>query len=241
MGRRISAVSPLVFALAAALAASAQAPAAADPPVPASRVLTMQGEGTVGAAPDMAEVSAGVTTMAQTAAAALAANTARMKKMFAAIAKLGVPEKNVQTVAFSIFPQYGDSADNAPRRLIGYRVNNEVLLRLDDPERLGAALDALVAAGANQVDRVGYSIKDAAPLLSRARAAAVADARAKAQTYAMAAGVSLGPILSIRETGGPSPMPVPRMAPMALNGMPPPMAGGEEKVSASVSITWEIH
>ena len=67
--------------------------------------------------------------------------------------------------------------------------------------KLGAALDALVAAGANQMNGVNFAIQDTAPLLAEARAEAVADAKAKAETYAKAAGVSLGPILSISENG----------------------------------------
>jgi len=67
-----------------------------------ARTISMTGHGEIRSAPDMAQVTAGVTTSATTAAQALAANTARMKTVFAALQKLGIPEKNIQTVNFSV-------------------------------------------------------------------------------------------------------------------------------------------
>ncbi len=223
--------------IAAALAVTAVAPAAAQAE---ARSITMAGTGQLKSAPDMVQVTAGVTTLAPTAGAALAANTARMKTVFAAIAKLGVADKNIQTVNFSVSPQYSSGENNSAPRLTGYQVSNEVSVRLEDVAKLGAALDALVTAGANQVNGIDFSIRDTAPLMTEARAMAVADARAKAETYAKAAGVTLGPILSISETGDMQPRPV-RMAPMYAMAKSVPVAAGEESVSAGVSITWEIH
>ena len=51
-------------------------------------------------------------------------------------------------------------------------------VRLDDIARLGAALDTLVGAGANQMNGIGFDIATPAPLLEKARAQAIADARA---------------------------------------------------------------
>jgi uncharacterized protein YggE len=205
----------------------------------APRTLSMSGHGEVQAAPDQAQVTAGVTTAAPTAAAALSANTARMKTVFAALEKIGVPEKNIQTVNFSVSPQYTNGADNQPPRLTGYQVSNDVALRLDDVSRLGAALDALVGAGANQMNAISFSIRDPAPLLDKARADAVANARARAQTYARAAGVTLGPILSIAEGGGDASRPLYKAVMMSA-ARAVPVAAGEESVNADVAMVWEI-
>lgn len=205
----------------------------------APRTLSMSGHGEVQAAPDQAQVTAGVTTAAPTAAAALSANTARMKTVFAALEKMGVPERNIQTVNFSVSPQYTNGADNLPPRLTGYQVSNDVALRLDDVSRLGAALDALVGAGANQMNAISFSIRDPAPLLDKARADAVANARARAQTYARAAGVTLGPILSISEGGGDAPRPLYKAVMMSA-ARAVPVAAGEESVNADVAMVWEI-
>jgi len=110
---------------------------------------------------------------------------------------------------------------------------------LDNLERVGPALDALVTSGANSVGDIAFSVRDPKPLLAEAREAAVKDAASKAETLARAAGVALGPILQIAEGGisGP-PQRMMRMAVAAREATP--VAPGEETISASVSVTWEI-
>jgi len=223
------------LALAVALAAPAWAADPAD-----VRTLAMPGHGEIRATPDMAQITAGVTTNATTAAQALAANSARMKTVVAALEKLGVPEKNIQTTSFFVSPQYTNGDNNSPRRLTGYQVNNDVSVRLEDVSKLGGTLDALVQAGANQMNGISFSIRNPTPLLEKARAEAIADARTRAETYAKAAGVSLGPILSISEGGTETPRPMYRMA-VAMQAAPVPVAAGEQSVTADVSVVWEIH
>jgi uncharacterized protein YggE len=205
-----------------------------------SRTLTMSGQGEVSAAPDSVTLSAGVISQASSAAAGLAANGRRMQSVFAALKQLGVPDKDMQTSNFSVSPQMSDAGD-VPLHVTGYQVNNEVGVRLGDVSKLGAALDALVTAGANQMNSVDFTIKDSAPLLTEARGQAVADARTKAETYAKAAGVSLGPILSISENENSGPRPIYVPIPMIRAAKAVPVAAGEESVTAQVSIVWEIH
>jgi uncharacterized protein YggE len=202
------------------------------------RTLTMTGSATAKAAPDMADISAGVATQAPTAAAALAANSTAMNRVFAALDRAGVARKNVQTASFNVAPVYATRAQGEPQRLTGYRVSNEVHVILEDVGKVGATLDALVAAGANQMNGLNFSIKDPAPLLARARADAVADAKLRAQQYAAAAGVTLGPIRSISEGGAEPPRPMYRV--MAMAAAPAPIAAGEESINANVTIVWEI-
>ncbi len=226
-----SALLAALFLMASLTAALAQT---------APRTLTMNGEGEVRAAPDSVTLSAGVTSLAPSAAAALAANTTRMQSVFSALKKLGVADKDMQTSNFSVSPQMSD-ANNQPPHVTGYQVNNDVMVRLDDVSKLGAALDALVTAGANRMNSVAFAIKDSAPLLTEARGQAVADARSRAETYAKAAGVSLGPILSISENENSGPRPVYSPVPMFSAARAVPTAAGEESVNAQVSIVWEIH
>jgi uncharacterized protein YggE len=204
-----------------------------------SHTIIMTGHGEVKATPDMATINAGVTTNASTAAGALSANTSRMNQVFDALKKLGIPDRNIQTVGFSVFPQYTNGDNNSPRRLTGYQVNNEVTVRLDNVARVGSTLDALVGAGANQMNGISFDIVAPAPLLEKARAQAIADAHARAMTYAQAAGVALGPIISISEGGGEA-QPRPLYRAMAL-AAPVPVAPGEQSVTADVTVAWEIH
>jgi len=123
---------------------------------------------------------------------------------------------------------------------VGYEVSNTVSVTVG-LDKTGPVLDALVASGANQIGGISFSIHDPKPLLDQARADAVKDALEKAQLYAHAAGVSLGPILAIQEGGSYAPQP--QFKAMAMRGLAQamPIAGGEESLSASVSITWALN
>ncbi len=225
------------------LLALAAAPAALADGAPAQRLLTVSGSGEVKAAPDRAALSTGVVTRERSAAAALAGNARAMNAVFDTLRRAGIAEKDIQTSNFQVSPQY--SADkpgtNAPPRVVGYEVSDTVNVTVEDLGRLGPTIDALVAAGSNQIDGPTFSIADPKPLLAKAREDAVKDAVARAQAYAGAAGVTLGPIASIYEGGGAATIePTGRMMSMLKSAAPTPIAAGEESVTATVSISWEI-
>ena len=228
----------LVFCMFFCVFAGASASAAE----PAPRTLSVSGEGEVRAAPDQSSLSAGVTTGAATAAQALAANSHAMNAVFATLKRLGIPDKDIQTSNFSLSPQYQvcKPGMTCPQRIVGYQVSNNVNVIVEDLDKTGPVLDALVSSGSNQIGGIDFSIHDTKSLLRVAREAAVKDAVDHAQTYAKAAGVTLGPILSIQEGGGEPPRPVYRAMAMMANAAPPPVAGGELSVSANVTITWQI-
>jgi hypothetical protein len=211
---------------------------------PAPRTVTMSGQGIAKAAPDQAQFSTGVVTQGSTAAQALAANSRAMNAVFATLKRLSIADKDIQTSNFLLSPQYQVCKPGmaCPQRVVGYEVSNTVNVTVEDFGKTGAVLDALVSSGSNQIDNIGFSIHDTSALLKKAREAAVKDAFDRAQTYTKAAGVTLGRILSIQEGGSEPPRPMYRaMAMMAgPDANPPPIAGGEESVSANVTITWEI-
>jgi hypothetical protein len=227
----------LPAALFAVVLLAGAAPAWAD-----TRTISITGQGGAKAVPDEALLSAGVTTQARTAAAALAANSRAMNAVFETLRKAGVADKDMQTSDFSVQPQY--SADKGPQRVTGYQVSNNVSVTVENLSSLGATLDALVSSGANTIGDISFGFRDAKELMQKARAAAVADAIARAQVIAKAAGITLGPIASISENSGSYEAPRPMYRMMAgLNeaaAAPPPVASGQESLSDSVSITWEI-
>jgi uncharacterized protein YggE len=231
---------------AAALASVPFAATAQPAATHAKHTLSVSGEGEVRAVPDQAQLSAGVVTQAKTAEAALSANAKAMNGVFASLRKAGIPEKSIQTSNFSISPQYPPYRQNAEaeneRKIIGYEVSNQVTVILDDVSKVGATLDALVASGANSAGGVSFAIRNPTPLMMQARSEAVKDAIAKAQTLAKAAGVSLGPILSISEGGDIRPVPMyeKAMSVRMAAPAPTPVAAGEQSVTAHVAITWEI-
>ena len=235
-------VKTAVLAGAVALMASAAfARADAAEAMMAQRTITVSGDAEVAGKPDQARLSAGVVTQAETAAAALNANSAAMNRVFAALRTAGIPENRMQTSNFSVQPQYAPyrQENPEPQRIIGYQVSNNVTVTVDDLTKVGPTLDALVRSGANQLGGIQFTIADPKPLAERARTAAVADGAAKARTLAMAAGVTLGPLMSMQETMVGRPIPVFAMA-RAVAAEATPIAQGEETVSVTVQMVYAI-
>lgn len=220
-------------ALAACALALPAAPRAAEPPVP---TLSVSGTGQATVSPDMASVSLGVVATGATAAEALAANSAAMQAVFDLVAAEEIEGRDVQTSQFSLGPIWESPEDGEPR-ITGYQAYNIVTVRVRDLSRLGSFLDAVTQAGANQINAIAFEVSDSSAALEAARRAAVADALGKARLYAEAAGVTLGRLLALVESG--PVMPAPRMA-MRAEAVAVPVAEGEATITASVTLTFAI-
>jgi len=212
------------------------APALAQTALPAA--ISVTGEATVSAAPDLAQIEAGVTSEAKTAREASEANNAAMGKVLQALKGAGIAEKDFQTSRLSLQPQ---SAPNrpGPSAIVGYRASNRVTIRLRDVTKLANVIDTLVGAGANDIGGINFMVSNASKLLDEAREQAVADARRKAEIYAKAAGVMLGAPLSISEEGNAAPVPYRKMA-VGMAVAAAPVAQGEETLQVTVSVSWAI-
>ena len=205
------------------------------------RTITVSGDAEIASKPDQARLSAGVVTQAETAAAALNANSTAMNRVFAALRMAGIPENRMQTSNFSVQPQYAPyrQENPEPQRIIGYQVSNNVTVTVDDLTKVGPTLDALVRSGANQLGGIQFMVADPKPLAERARTLAVADGSAKARTLATAAGVTLGLLMSIQETMVGRPIPVFAMA-RAVAAEATPIAEGEERIGVTVQMVYAI-
>lgn len=204
-----------------------------------SRYILVQGEGEVSAVPDTAMVSAGVETRAQTARDAMTRNSEAMEKLFAALKAAGIPERSIRTLRLSVSPEYDRSSSRQEQREpVAYRAANQVDVTVGDIGRVGALIDALVSAGANQIRGVRFLIDKPEALENEARRKAVADARRKAELFATAAGVAVGAVQRIEEHGTSSP--APRMVSAMALARDVPVAPGEQTVRAVVSVRFAI-
>jgi len=212
---------------------------AADAPAPTTLSLSATGE--VSAAPDMATISFGVVTSGKTAADAMKANNVRMNAVMAALKSAGIAAKDIRTSSLNLNPQYVYN-NNQPPQLTGYEARNQVTVRVNDLTQTGAVIDATVKAGVNQIDQIGFGLKNDDAVLDQARQQAVATLQSRAQLYASAAGLKVKRILSIEE-GSPNIVrpPVPMMA-MRAKAMDEstPVSGGELQESVTVSATFEL-
>lgn len=203
------------------------------------RTLSLTGTGESSSPPDTATVSAGVVTEAPDAKSAVQRNSETVGSLFRSLKDMGIADRDMQTRSFNISPVYTRPPRGEQAQISGYRVSNSVTVRVRDLSELGTVLDRLVKAGANQMNGVSFYIDRPADLMDEARRRAVADVRRKADVYAEAAGIRIKGILSISEGGGRPPQPMLRtMAAESAENVP--VAAGEQTISASVTITYEI-
>jgi len=201
--------------------------------------ITVSGQATVSAAPDLAQIDAGVANDAKSAKEASDTNNAAMGKVLLALKGAGIPEKDYQTSRLSLQPQYAPNRSSGASPVVGFRASNRVTVKIRDVATVASIIDTLVSAGANDIGNISFEVTQASKLLDDAREQAVADARRKAEIYAKATGVTLGAPLSVSEGGAPMPLFKGRMAaaPMAA---PAAVAPGEETLSVTVNVSWAI-
>jgi len=205
--------------------------------------LDIVATGEVVAVPDIATIGAGVITQAPTAAAAMAENGRRTAATVASIRKAGVADRDIQTTAINLRPQYR-YVENQPPVITGYQASSRVSVRFRDIKTAGSILDSLVAAGANQIDGPTLSIDKPEPLLDQARTSAIMTAKSRAALYAKAAGLQVRRIVAISEGNADMPMPAP-MPMMMMRAQAKEadtsIEAGEQRLSISVSVTFELN
>jgi hypothetical protein len=238
-------IRPAIALLAAsALSIPAHTLAAAEIEIEASGpVVELNMFESVSVAPDIATIGAGVTTEAPTATAALQQNSAEMTKVVARIKELGVAEKDIQTTGINLNAMYDYNQESQRQVFRGYQVSNRVSVILRKIEDTGKVLDALVAAGANDLNGPSFSIENDEAAKDAARKRAIDRAQARAKAYADMLGYDDAKVLAIAENiDGRSPMP--EMAEIRLSSAkadaPPPVQPGMVSTGISITIKYEL-
>jgi uncharacterized protein YggE len=205
-------------------------------------LLTVNAEGEVEGAPDIANVNLGVTTEGQNAAAAMQANAQRMNGLVASLRRAGVAERDVQTANVSVNPQYV-YGEGVPPRITGYQASNTVNVRVRNLGNLGRIMDAAVSAGGNTVNGVSFALDDPEPRLNQAREEAMRKARTRADLYARAAGMRVHRIVSISEgynVQPPWPQEIVVTGSRLASAAPTPVQPGEVRTNATVTVVFEL-
>jgi uncharacterized protein len=209
-------------------------------PAPEARII-VAGDGSVTVAPDYARIRSGVTSRAKTAKEATDANSKAMAAIMAALTGAGIEPKDIQTSRFSVLPVYAAPAPNTEQRLTGFSVSNQVSVTIRQIDKVGDILDRLITAGATDAGSVEFLHSDTTRTLDRAREAAMADARRKAEVYARAGGLSLGGVAWVTEDAFAAPMPrVAMMRAPAAPAAPPPISAGEDTLQVHITVGFDI-
>jgi uncharacterized protein YggE len=227
------ALGPLVVAL-----ALVAAPAVAS----ADTTLSVVGQGTALVTPDTADLSASVTKTATSAGAAREDVARRTGDLLSALDRLGVPRVDITTSSVSVTRQ-----TYRKRPKVRFTARSSLSIHLTDAGQAGPVLDALTAAGADDVDGPNFGFSNPSAGQAEAEAAAVADARARADAAAAAVGLrvvgvqaidldpgeGLSPVLSdSQKASGTASAPAP--------STPTPVANGRQQVTASVAVVYVL-
>ncbi|WP_304617828.1 SIMPL domain-containing protein [Paracoccus sp. (in: a-proteobacteria)] len=237
---RPSALSGAALVLLMAAPALAQSPALVCGADHGPSRLSVSGEGQARIAPDLATVQLGVTTQADSAAEAMRQNASQQNAVIEALRGAGLADADIQTSGLNLSPLMDYSDGQAPR-VTGYQASNIVAIRVTDLAGLGGVLDAIVEAGANEIRGIDFSRENGLEAVDEARRDAVADARRKAEVLAEAAGLTLGPVLSLRDQprGHEGPRPMMRME-AAMADASTPVQPGELSMEAAVEIEYAL-
>ena len=217
---------------------------AADDPVPR---IVVSGEGSVNLAPDMAVLTLSVTRQAETARAALDANSLAMQDVQKAMKEAGIKARDLQTSRFSIQPNYFHSPQKSsgkrePPQIVGYTVRNSLTVRVRDINSVGSILDKSVSLGVNEGGNIMFTNDDPSEAIKQARVKAMQHAIDKAKTLAHAAGVKTGQLLEISEQSfSPRPQPMARSSMlMSRDAESVPVAAGENTYKVTVNVSFAI-
>ena len=213
--------------------------ASLGPPPAGERGIVVVGTGHVALRPDTGVIDVGVEARAPRLADATAEVDRAMREVVARVKALGVADTDVRTTLYTVDPiaeprQPGQPGDTGVR-IVGYRVANVAQVRSRQVDGLGRIVDAAVAAGANVVRNIHFTIDDPSTAQAEARALAVRDAGVRAGQIAAAAGVRLGRLLSATESAAAQPM-----ARMVMTTMAGPVEPGQLEVTVSVEARYAI-
>jgi len=235
------AIGALAGVLVAAIAGPAMTVSAADESGAREHTISVEGTGIVKIKPDVADVSLGVSIQRDRAGDASIEAANAMASVVKALLAAGIAEDDIQTTTLSLDTVY--NYDRNPATIVGYQATNIVSVTLRDVTQIGAVIDAAVDAGATTIGGISFRVEDVTALEVQARDAAMADAKAKAEQLAAAAGVAITGVVTIVETVSSPPMPV-YFAEDSMGGASrsaeTPVLAGNVNVTVNVSVAYSI-
>ena len=227
-----------LFAILGLLACSTFAGASGTEPRPS---ITVSGNGKVVYVPDIGYIHVGVSSEGWTAQEAWKKNDEVVKKIFEALKKLGVDEKDLKTSNISVQPRYLNRPNEQPQ-FLGYTVSYDLSVKVKKLDQMGTVLDSMVDAGANRNMNISFGSSKMDALIKEARRNAVTEARENADLYVTGTGARLGDVLNISDTPYSHPqhfLPVDALA-VREGKMSLPVAAGEQETSFTITVTWAI-
>lgn len=205
--------------------------------------LSVTGEGKVEVTPDTAFIRVGVAAAnAKTVNSVQEELAMKSDALIDAMVTLGINKADMKTTTYNIYPLYGDTVRTGPSSITGYSGSTIVQIKTKNIDRVGSIVAKATEVGANQIEGVEFTIDDPASYRSKARKAAIADAKKQAQALSKDLGIRLGNITNIVESAGLGGGPVPYIAEVkdsALGGAAPAIQPGTQTVMSTVTVYFQ--
>lgn len=214
---------------------------AAQKGVDANRELSVQGTGKISQKPDIATITVGVQTGAQSSTSeAMRILTQKFNAVAAAVKKEDIADKDITTVNLATNPVYDYLEGKQTAR--GFEAAESVVIKIRNLDKIGSVVASATAAGANQVGGVEFTFDSPEQTQLQAQQAAIKDAQAKAEALAKDLDVKLGSVKTYStQYNQPIPMYAKTMDAVGLEGpAAPEVPVGNSDVTATVSITYQI-
>lgn len=187
----------LVCAAAPTAAAKTDTPNAGAKETPAQ--IETRGSATITLVPDIATVTMAVVTRSEKAPAALDLNSADAVRLIAFCKSFGINQTDIRSGPVRVVPRFRTVNDG--RGMVqqddGYEATNTIRAKLTDMSKVGVFVRSALDNGASRLNGVEFALKDKDNATEKARAAAFADARRKAQHFASLANVRLDRLLRV--------------------------------------------
>lgn len=204
------------------------------------RKITVNGEGTIKASPDLATATLGVRTENLNLQEAQAENAKKANDLVNALVELGIAKEDIRTADYRIDPIY--SYEEGKQLFQGYRVTHLYTITIRAVNQVGQVIDTAVANGANEVMNIQFTVAQPQAYYNKALSLAVIDSFRKAETIARTFGITTQPqLLTIREESQkavPGPYMVASFEKTASSGTP--IEPGKLEIKAALTATYSI-
>ena len=219
--------------------------------IEAKNTITVSDTGEIYAKPDLALISFSVKTEAKQVSEAMSENTKKMNAVIDFVKGEGVEEKDLKTTSFNIYPRYEWHKEigippypEGKRVLVGYEVTQRLQVKIRDMEKIGKIIEGATAAGTNQVGDLQFTIDNQDVFKAQARKQAIDKTKAKAKELASQLGVNLVRITNFSESSVLPRYYVGFKETVGMGGAEAPtpqIETGENKITVTVTITYEIN
>ncbi len=212
-----------------------------DRPRPRVPSITVTGEATISAEPNQAQIDIGVVTQARSAPEASKENAERLNRVLTEVKKILGKGDEVKTSGYALTPNYRYPQGGKPE-IVGYNASNTIRIKTTSLDLVGRLIDSAMQAGANNINRLVFTLKDEQAAQLEALGAASAKAKAKAEAVAASLGLKIVKIASVTE-GERAIQPIYRQPMLARAEAAPaqtPVEPGTVEVRSTVSMTVEV-